>query len=86
MCFAPVGLTSALSCYLFLRLFIHTLLFVYTKITAAYCVFQSVPDPMEDVKKDIETVRSQLSHNTVAHALGYLRQFLSHPPGAPWNI
>ena len=37
---------------------------------------------MEDVKRDIEAVKSKISKNTVAHALQYLRQLLSRPPGA----
>ena len=37
---------------------------------------------MEDVKRDIEAVKSKISQNTVAHALQYLRQLLSRPPGA----
>lgn len=36
---------------------------------------------MEDVKKDIEAVKSKLSQNTVAHTLQYIRQLLSRPPG-----
>ena len=41
-----------------------------------------VPDATEDVKKDIEAVKSKLSRNTVAHALQFLCQLLSLPPGA----
>ena len=37
---------------------------------------------MEDVKKDMEAVKSNVSQNTVAHALQYIRQLLSRPPGA----
>lgn len=45
-------------------------------------IFQPIPDPMEDVKKDIEAVKSKISQNTVAYALQYLRQLLSRPQGA----
>ena len=36
---------------------------------------------MENVKREIEAVKSQLSQNTVAQALQYVWQLLSRPPG-----
>ena len=36
---------------------------------------------MEDVKEDIEAVKSKISQNTDAHAFQYIRQLLSRPPG-----
>ncbi|XP_068753244.1 uncharacterized protein [Montipora capricornis] len=43
---------------------------------------EPVLNPMEDVKKDFEAVKSKLSQNTVAHALQNIGQLLSRPPGA----
>ena len=42
---------------------------------------QAAPDVVDEVKREIEAVKSKISENTVKQALQNLRQLLSRPPG-----
>lgn len=42
---------------------------------------QASPDVVDEVKREIEAVKSKISENTVEQALQNLRQLLSRPPG-----
>lgn len=42
---------------------------------------QAAPDVVDEVKREIDAVKSKISENTVKQALQNLRQLLSRPPG-----
>ena len=42
---------------------------------------QASPDVVDEVKREIEAVKSKISENTVKQALQNLRQLFSRPPG-----
>ena len=56
--------------------------FVYPFFFFFFFVFpQAAPDVVDEVKREIEAVKSKISENTVKQALQNLRQLLSRPPG-----
>lgn len=42
---------------------------------------QAVPNAVDEVKREIEEVKSKISQNSVIQSLRFLRQLLSRPPG-----